>query len=165
MRVDIKKMSNIKTIGILSGLALIAGAVGLSQLKADSAKTAATEKENVESQDTANASPAPTTKPEVRVNGKKLTVQDGQTEVAIPGGTARVEVSNGATQVTTEQSEPSGDTSNQDKSSVNINLRTESDTDIRSRTRIRETSRDSDGSSFSSTSTFSSSSSKTSVKQ
>jgi hypothetical protein len=117
------------------------------------------------SQAQATESPAPTVTPNVTVNGQKVpTGTNGSTDVAVPGGKAHVEVSNGHTKITTSSGGASGDTSNQQSGNVDINIDSRSGSGRSwSSTQVNGYSNNSDNSatSINSTSTFSSSSSHT----
>lgn len=67
--------------------------------------------------------PAPDASPEITINGVAIPTNiSGSNEVAIPGGTAQVEVSNGKVEVQAESSATNGDTSSTSNGNVDIKI-------------------------------------------
>jgi hypothetical protein len=72
-------------------------------------------------------SPAPTATPNITINGTTIpTDKNGTRDVNTPGGTAHVEVSDGHTRITTNDSSQSGDTSNKSQQSLDLNVSSQS---------------------------------------
>jgi hypothetical protein len=90
----------------------------------DNSKANVTNVDSTSAKSQATEAPAPTATPDITINGVKLpTSPNGRRDVAIPGGKAHVEVSDGHTQVDAHTSGgQSGDTSNKQTSDVHINI-------------------------------------------
>lgn len=125
-----------------------------SQPSQDASKAAVAGENPSSSQTQAPESPAPSAEPKVTINGQAVpTDKEGSTSVDIPGGKARVEVSEGSTQVATSSS-GSGDTSNSQSSKVNVSITSQSDGGTSwSSTQVYGSSSKGSGTSFKSTST------------
>jgi len=107
--------------------------------------------------------------PEVTVNGTKVPVDsDGSTDVAIPGGKAKVEVSSGHTRISTTENTANGDTSNSQSGNVDVNITSQSNTGTSwGSTQVYgfNASSGNSGTSYQSTSIFSTESGNVSVSQ
>jgi hypothetical protein len=107
-------------VGITT-LGFVAVAYGQSGINTSKANT--THVTMTSSADQTPASPAPTVKPDITVNGTKIpTDKNGSSDIVTPGGKAHVEVSGGQTRLTTNDNSTHGDTSNAQTGNVNLNV-------------------------------------------
>lgn len=121
---DVKKARKwLLAVGVVAvGFASVAlGQPGINKSKAADTGTTVSDSSNQ-----TPASPAPTVKPEITVNGTKIpTDKNGSSDVDTSGGKAHVEVSGGQTRVTTNDSAPHGDTSNTQAGNVNVDIKSQ----------------------------------------
>jgi len=109
-----------------AGILVIGLVVAFSQPSTGKAKAAVTQVTTTGSTQ-AEASPAPTSAPDITVNGVKIpTDKTGSRDINTPGGKTHVEVSDGQTRVTTTSPVSQGTTSNTQSGNVNISIQSQS---------------------------------------
>lgn len=126
-KVSLTDIKNARKWALPAGIiALGFASVAVGQPGTNGSKAAVTEVSSTNSQAQGSESPAPTVKPKITVNGQDIpTDKDGSTSVAIPGGTANVDISDGRTRITTDES-GEGNASNTQSSNVDVNINSQS---------------------------------------